>query len=54
MACPDPIRGEFGSTLRSVANLKGFKIASLNVNSLLKRIGEIRLFYLAHLLIFSL
>ena len=42
MACHDPIRGEFGSTLRSVANLKGFKIASLNVNSLLKHIDEIR------------
>ena len=26
----------------SVANLKGFKIASLNVNSLLKHIDEIR------------
>ena len=38
MACHDPIRGEFGSTLRSVANLKGFKI----VNSLLKHIDEIR------------
>ncbi|XP_068690306.1 uncharacterized protein [Montipora foliosa] len=42
MACHDPIRGEFGSTMRSVANLKGFKIASLNVNSLLKHIDEIR------------
>ena len=42
MACRDPIRGEFGSTMRSVANLKGFKIASLNVNSLLKHIDEIR------------
>ena len=28
--------------MRSVANLKGFKIASLNVNSLLKHIDEIR------------
>ena len=34
--------GEFGSTTRSVANLKGFKIASMNVNSLLKHIDEIR------------
>ena len=42
MSCHDPIRGEFGSTMRSVANLKGFKIASLNVNSLLKPIDEIR------------
>ena len=42
VACHDPIRGELGSTLRSVANLKGFKIASLNVNSLLKHIDEIR------------
>ena len=42
MACHDPIRGVFGSTMRSVANLKGFKIASLNVNSLLKHIDEIR------------
>ena len=42
MACHDPIRGDFGSTMRSVANLKGFKIASLNVNSLLKHIDEIR------------
>jgi len=28
--------------MRSVANLKGFKIASLNINSLLKHIDEIR------------
>ena len=28
--------------MRSVANLKGFKIASLNVHSLLKHIDEIR------------
>jgi len=41
-ACHDPIRGDFCSTMRSVANLKGFKIASLNVNSLLKHIDEIR------------
>ena len=34
--------GEFGSTTRSVANLKGFKIASMNVNSLLKHVDEIR------------
>ena len=38
--CHDTIRGEFGSTMRSVANLEGFKIASLN--SLLKHIDEIR------------
>ena len=42
MACHDPIRGEFDSTMRSVANLKGFKIVSLNVNSLLKHIDKIR------------
>ena len=42
MSCHDPRRGEFGSTMRSVANLKGFKIASLNINSLLKHIDEIR------------
>ena len=41
-ACHDPMGGEFGSTTRSVANLKGFKIASMNVNSLLKHIDEIR------------
>ena len=34
-ACHDPIRGEFCSTMRSVANLKG-------LNSLLKHIDEIR------------
>ena len=38
----DTISGEFGSTTRSVTNLKGFKIATLNVNSLLKHIDEIR------------
>lgn len=41
-ACHDPMGGEFGSTTRSVANLKGFKIASMNDNSLLKHIDEIR------------
>ena len=41
-ACHDPIIGEFGPTTHSVANLKGLKIASLNFNSLLKHIHEIR------------
>ena len=41
-ACHDTMRGEFGSSMRSVANLKGFKIESLNVNSLLQHINEIR------------
>ena len=34
--------GEFDSALHCVARLKGLKIASINVNSLLKHIEEIR------------
>lgn len=42
MVCYDFIRGEFGFIMCSVVNLKGFKIVSLNVNSLFKYIDEIR------------
>ncbi|CAB4041287.1 RNA-directed DNA polymerase from transposon BS [Paramuricea clavata] len=41
-ACRGPTMGEFDSSLHCVARLKGLKIASINVNSLLKHIEEIR------------
>ncbi len=37
-----PTMGEFDSALHCVARLKGIEIASINVNSLLKHIEEIR------------
>ena len=42
MTCDDPTMGECDSILHCVTKLKGSKIASLNVNSLLKHIDEIR------------
>ena len=42
MTCDDPTMGECDSILHCVTKLKGLKIASLNVNSLLKHIDEIR------------
>ena len=42
MTCDDPIMGECDSILHCVTKSKGLKIASLNVNSLLKHIDEIR------------
>ena len=44
MTCDDPTMSECDSILHCVTKLKGLKIASLNVNSLLKHIDEIRLF----------
>ncbi len=41
-ACRGPTIGEFDSALHCVAGLKGLKIASINVTSLLKHIEEIR------------
>ncbi|CAB3986869.1 Hypothetical predicted protein [Paramuricea clavata] len=41
-ACRGPTMGEFDSALHCIARLKGLKIASINVNSLLKHIEEIR------------
>lgn len=38
----NPTTGNFDSSLHSVATLKGLKIASLNVNSLIKHIDEIK------------
>ena len=42
MTCDDPTMGRCDSILHCVTKLKGLKIASLNVNSLLKHIDEIR------------
>ena len=44
MTYDDPTIGECDSILHCVTKLKGLKIASLNVNSLLKHIDEIRHF----------
>ena len=46
MPCHDPTIGELDSALQDIANLKGLKIACLNVNSLLKHIDEIRHLFL--------
>ncbi len=40
--CRGPTLGEFDSALHCVARLKGLKIASITINSLLKHIEEIR------------
>ena len=42
MTCDDLTMGECDSILHCVTKLKGLKIASLNVDSLLKHIDEIR------------
>ena len=42
MTCDDPTIGECDSILHCVTKLKGLKIASLNINSLLKHFDEIR------------
>ena len=46
MPCHDPTIDELDSALQDIANLKGLKIACLNVNSLLKHIDEIRQLFL--------
>jgi hypothetical protein len=52
MPCHDPTIGELDSALQDITNLKGLKIACLNVNSLLKHIDEIRHLFLKFPLIY--
>ena len=51
-SCHDPTIGELDSALQDIANLKGLKIACLNVNSLLKHMEEIRHLFLKFPLIY--